>query len=277
MSAGLALPPGFHADLPDADHHLQPALGSTDLKNLLRKPARFLHERAHPTPPKPAMYLGSIVHALVLGTGSKYVVSPHEAHRSNDAKQWMADQQAAGVIVVKQKDYDIAQAMADALYEHEVAGALLDRATAIEATAIADVGGVMCKARYDAVIPEAGLDVKTTAEPDLDDVALSRAMDTYHYEIQGGAYADVMAALGEPERDHQLLWVSSVPPHFVAVRRIADTAMDQGRELAATAREIYLRCTETGRWPGPAPYGELDLPRWSYTRTAHHDLLESLT
>lgn len=271
------IPEGLHPDLPDADHHRIDALGSTDLKHLLRSPARFRWERDNPTPPTGAMDVGSITHALALGVGSRFVVSPYDAYRSNESKAWRAQQRDAGLIVVTQKDHDLAEAMADALFEHRVAGPLLGYATHVEATALATVGDVPCKARYDALIPEAGLDVKTTAEPDLDDEALSRAVTKYHYEIQGGAYADVMDELGEPVRDHLLLWVSSAPPHFVAVRRIVPSALDLGREMAAAARAVYRRHLATGEWPGPRPFADLDVRPWAYSQTTHLDLMEDPT
>jgi len=276
----VRLPAGVHAGVSDAGHHADPALGSTDLKHLLRSPARFRHERDHPTPASAAMDLGSVAHALILGVGAPWVLSPYSEYRTTESKQWRRRQQQAGVTPIKRADLDIAEAMADAVFDHEVAGPLVGRATHVEATAVADVitgdGAVRCKARYDALIPEAGIDVKTTSDPDLEPRALAAAMRTYRYHLQGGAYGDVMDALGEPARDHLLVWVSSTPPHFVAVRRFTARALDRGRELAATAREIHRRCEAAGVWPGPAAFADLDLPGWDYATTDHLDALDAL-
>lgn|GEM_PF-1198822 len=263
------LTPGVHHAFPEHTYHAHPALGSTSLKHLLISPATYRWWADNPTPPKDSYDLGSVAHALILGVG-KYAVSPHATYHSAPAKKWKADQYAAGITPIRQDDHDDAQRMAEAVLDHPEAGGILAATTAREVSMLADLPTgpdgipVACKARIDALLPTAEIDIKTTSAQ-LTPYALAKTLHDYGYHVQGGGYRLVMQAVGLPAVDRLIVWVTKKPPHLVAVTRITDRAIERGIERATRARELWLHCTLSGQWPGPMPgITDLDLPEYAY-------------
>src|SRR5690606_23433595 len=91
-------------------------------------PARWRYEQDHPPAPTPAMVLGTAVHSLTLGAGPKVVRVEHDDWRTSAAKAARAEADDAGYVPLLREDYARAEAMAQAVLDHPVAGALLDPA-----------------------------------------------------------------------------------------------------------------------------------------------------
>lgn len=256
--------------LPDTIYHPHPALGYTDIKNLLAGPAYYRDARDNPRPGTDAQDLGTVTHALALGTGDRWVVSPYDRFQSNEAKAWKAEQQSAGIAIVKAADLEKAKRMADALHAHPDAAEFLaagNPARLVEASAFAAVGGAPCKARFDVLIPHgAAVDIKTVGQR-ATAWHLARQMHDFKYYVQAGHYRDVLNTIATHGRDlpHVLLWVETEAPHCVAVTRVHPDAVAEGQRLAAIARERWLHCTEADSWPGAIPtLADLDLPPYAY-------------
>jgi hypothetical protein len=101
-------------DMPDAEYRALPGLSGTGVVKLLRSPALYRHSVDNPTPATDAMRLGTLFHALALGTYTPeddpfafeapvlddVVVAPFENFRTAEAREWRDAQQAKGIKAV---------------------------------------------------------------------------------------------------------------------------------------------------------------------------------
>ena len=58
--------PGFYYQMPFEEYAAVPALNGSSLLHLRRSPMKYKHELDNPTPPSPAMILGTATHRLIL-------------------------------------------------------------------------------------------------------------------------------------------------------------------------------------------------------------------
>ena len=267
--------PGVY-DLDAETYHADPveghSLSSTGARRLLEMPpARWLYERDHPPAPTPAKIFGTAVHSLVLGTGPKVIRIDADGWR---LKKTQAERDAAldaGDIPLLRDEYDRAQAMADAVLAHEVAGALFDPARGKpEQTLIwrdADTG-IWRRSMVDH-LPHATADrpiladLKTT--PDASRKAVAKSVANFGYHQQAAFYTDGYRALF-PGSDPVMLFVfvEKPPPHLVGVVELTNSALYVGTERNRRAIDIYAECQATGIWPGHSPEIELvSLPPWA--------------
>jgi hypothetical protein len=93
------------------------------------------------------------------------------------------------------------------------------------------------------------------------------------YHWQWAFYFDAfVAARGVAPRMVEIV-AESAAPHAVAVYRIPDDIIEQGREEYWAAAKLLAECERTNEWPGPQPTEEfLSLPSWVYQ--AEEDLTD---
>jgi len=260
------------SDLPEEDYHADPALSSSGARRLARAtPARFRWERDHPNPPTDAMVLGSAVHTLVLESGPCVVEIEHDSWRTNAAKDAGAQARAAGQIPLLTKDYRRAQAMAQAVLVHPLAGALLAAAEHRELSGFwtDETTGVPSRVRFDAVsvIGSTPVLVDLKSSRSIEAVGeFARAVDRYGYDQQHAWYCQAAAELGLVDGWPDFVFVlqEKDPPYFTAVRRLDPAWVERGYLRNARAREVFARCTEAGDWPAyPIEIENVPMSRWA--------------
>jgi len=269
--------PGIH-DLPAADYHALPHLSRSTAHTLLTKsPA---HAKAGMSDEQNgAMRLGTVWHKIVLGKGDEFAISPYDAYRTDEAKAWRDEQVEAGLVPIKRKEFDIAQAMADRLFEqigHHEIGDVFAQPGQSEAVVIWQDQDVDCRCMIDRM-PEdihALYDLKSTECASVD--AFQRTAFTHGYHLQAHFYTRGVAAVtGRDPMDIPFRFVvqESSPPHFINVIEMDGEALFMAEEQIEKALRIWKRCTDTGKWPG---YGHrvrlIDPPgymkaRWEMEKT----------
>jgi len=268
-------------DIPNEEYHRDPYLGGSlscsGAKRLIppSTPAHFDHQRKHGQPPKAVFDLGHAAHTLVLSEGAEIEVVPGDRWDTNVAKAAVAEARAAGRIPLKEKDYEIVQAMAEKIRAHPIASALFKPGSgkAEQSLFWRDVqSGVIRRARLDwlpnpnpngrLIIP----DYKTThnANP----IAAQKTMNDWDYALQADWYEDGVEELGlSNEAVLVLVMQEKTPPYEVAVYQPDATAMRIAQWRNRTAINIYAECTQSGRWPGYSDDVELlALPGWAESR-----------
>lgn len=258
---------GVFDDLDEETYHQDPtSVSASGMKTLLRSPAHFLHERTHPKE-SDAMDLGSVAHALVLGTGCEFVAVEGNRNR-NDVKDAIAEAKAAGKVVLKPEQLAAAERMADAVLTHRHAARLLASPGRSEVSMFwADPAfDVIRRCRWDRLSDDGiGTDLKTchTAHPD----ALPKHITEYGYDLSAAWYLDVAAGLDVDVAAYALVFVESTEPHPVVVVELSGSFLDRGAALAHKALTTYRRCLDTGTWPAYADDDFLTLhpPRWATT------------
>ncbi len=259
---------GLVKDMPEAEYHARPELSSTGARTLLDSPARFKHRLDHPIKGA-ALDLGTITHALVLGTPNPAQViegGRGKAEREREAR-------AAGKIPVLAEDYAVAKGMRDAVLSHPMGREIFEHNggdSEVSVFAEDPDTGVKVRARFDHLaigsdsILTLAADLKTTAgsaSPSGFGVSAAK----YGYPIQEAFYMDTLRWAVGFEVPFYFVVVEKAPPHLVAVHTLPAEAVLYGQDLARKAREIYAECMATGDWPG---YGDdalmTEIPGWWY-------------
>lgn len=272
--------PGIYDGLPAEDYHARKdSISSSGLRRLLPPgcPAAF---RFGEFETSAAMDFGKVAHRLVLGDGDAFAVSPFDSFRSNDAKAWKAEQEAAGVVVISADDLAKARAMAQAVKDHPWAGQLFTDGRPEVSLFWTDAEtGVNCRARFDwlrnavegrrLLIP----DYKTARNAHPAKFAKSAA--EYGYAQQAAFYIEGAVALGlDPDPLFLFVAQEKTAPYLVSVVALDEDDIRMGRELNRRALRIYADCLEHDEWPG---YAEsvvtVELP--SYHRYATEEYLSA--
>jgi hypothetical protein len=253
--------PGVYLGLDESTYHADPvdggSLSVSGAKVLLDCPAKFAWQREHPSAPTTAFSIGHAAHALVLGVGAEIVVVDADSWRTKDAKAERDEAFTAGKIPLLTADYEMVEAMAARLRSSEVPSLLLSGSGQAEASLfLRDSSGVMLRGRVDwlpAPTPQMIVaDYKTAASADPGDFA--KAVANYGYHQQAAWYSDLIVGLGLAESVAFLFVVQEKDPPFeVTVCQLDATDLAIGRYLNLQAVERFVKCTETGVWPG---YGD---------------------
>ena len=163
--------PQIVADMDDATYHARPELSSTGVRRLLDSPARFQWDMTHRTE-SVAFDVGHATHSRILGVGSPVVDIPDEhltpsgnVSTKAAAKEWLAEQRAAGLVPIGAADRALIDGMAEAVLAHPAARDLLEGPGNPEVSAFATdpETGVDLRARFDRLCEDVAIDVKTTA------------------------------------------------------------------------------------------------------------------
>lgn len=270
---GTVTEQGLYPDVPEAQYHADPVAHewgslSVSAAKLLIPPApaaKFDWARKNGRLPTKAQKLGTLVHALILGTSAPPLAILDFENRTRTKPFIAAEKEAlgAGKQVVLRKEWEEAVAISDAVLKHPVAGPL------IEASAQREVSGfwtdpefgIWQRMRADALSAEwdmpVAVDLKSAR--DASPEGFARAVAEYGYHRQDVHYRQGLAAcLGCGWRDVDFLFavVETEPPYLVAVYRVSDGedgARDDvglGLEQMRAARERFRDCSQAGRWPG---------------------------
>ncbi|WP_282790842.1 PD-(D/E)XK nuclease-like domain-containing protein [Streptomyces sp. CC224B] len=270
---------GLHADLSNEAYHAdKTSLSSSGARRLLPPscPAKFRYEQDNPQPPSKTFDHGNAAHKTVLGNGPDLEVVPGARWDTSAAKAKIAEIRERGGIPLKQHDFDMVQAMAEAIRRHPLAAALLDPAYGAPEQSgfwIDEASGIRCRVRFDwlpsiqqgrLIIP----DYKTTA--DASNAAMQKDIDKYGYHQQADWYETGSRALGLGDRSAELLLIAQEkkPPYAVNV-----IGIPLGSRLIAAAKnraaiDTFAECTSTGIWPGYADNepNYIELPGYAENR-----------
>lgn len=252
-----------------SDYHAHPALGSTQIRELLRSPAHFKALGAKEA--TPAMQLGTLVHTLVLEPDTfeeRYIVAPKVDRRTKAGKvEWAEFQAAAGDReVIDAATNGKAREIAVSVRTHARAAKLLEAATAREESLFweDEETGVECKCRPDARAAS-GLVVDLKTARDASPHGFQRAVASHGYHIQAAHYMAGVRAAGYAAREFLFVVVETELPYGVAVYRLDPYAIERGEDARVKALDLFVECRERGEWPG---YGAgkietIELPGWA--------------
>lgn len=248
-------------NISERDYRAMPGLSGTQVATLLESPAKFRWELDHPRQSTKAMTFGTIVHALVLGQPLPVVVSEYADFKTKAAQEWKAEQEASGLIVVKQVDLDAAFDAAAAVDRHPVASALLKAPGKSEVAVKSEYRGYVMRGRLDR-LPDVGpvLDFKT--DKDITPHGIQLSMAEYGYATQLGHYAKIT---GRPDAPI-IVAVENVAPYRVAVYQIDALTWDLAQRAVDLAWDLFADCMDTNTWPSGLPddITEIGLKPWAY-------------
>lgn len=266
MSA-LITKPGIYPDMSEVDYFAdpcpQPSLSHSIARLLLdRSPmhAAAAHPRLlgeMPETVSAAMDEGSILHALLLGRGSKFVALPYADYRTKEAQEARDEARAQGLIPVLHDKLEslraCAKAVEAAIRAHPDCQAFFEPGTS-EAVIAWEENGIWCRGLIDRLPndPRAPIfDLKTTAmsaAPQDWERSLIRS-----YCTQDAFYRRGWRALRYPDRPFLFIVAERQAPYGVTVMACGASLRDYAERRMARAVALWRQCMEADQWPGYAP------------------------
>lgn len=250
-------PEVYHGDCCDG-----PSISSSGLKVIaLDGPAMFwagsiFNPRAKPREWTDALAFGSAAHAAILEPAEferRFIISEYPDFRTNAAKDWRAEQTAAGLIVISEEKAAEIAAMAEAMDEHPLARRMLEAGRVEQSLVWRDGSGLWLKARPDFLPLQSGrwiVDYKTTCDLRR---FWNQAVFDLRYDLQAALYHRALKEIAGIEAKG-LLFIAQEkkPPYRVGLFPFhADgfvTWRRAERDLAA-AIAAAVHGFETGEWP----------------------------
>jgi hypothetical protein len=273
---------GFHDGIAAMDYHAdccpEPSLSSGAAVDILeRSPAYVKHthpklsKSASPKHESAEMSFGSVVHELLLGKGAGFSVWEGDSWRGKDASTFWETSVAAGKSPIKRTELARAEAVADSVRFQLQAmslGHVITEAKT-EQVAIWKSGGHYMRAMFDLWHPNRNeiWDIKTvsrSAHPDQ----VKRTITAMNYHMRSEFYLmGAEAITGIPAIKGGLgfgfLFAETEPPFCVTPCFLDPIFRLHGRKLANEATDIWVRCLESGIWPGYVNGAvELQAPAW---------------
>jgi len=259
--------PGIVTDLDERTYHADPvpesSLSVSGAKTILDCPERFQYERANP-PVSQAFSFGHAAHSKVLGRGATCVTVPtgllakNGAASTTAAKEFIAEQTANGITVIKADEAAAVDAMAAKILEHPIASRLFASGVAEQSMFWRDEDTrVMLRGRSDWINEDVFgrpvvVDYKTTART-ADPTRFGWEARDYRYHMQDAWYREGLDTLTGDTHGFIFVVQEKTAPYLVSVVELDDESREEGAHLNRTARAIYLECMTTGQWPGYAP------------------------
>jgi hypothetical protein len=234
-------------------------------------PALYQWTRKNPRQATEAMNFGSAAHREVLGVGWPTAICPYDSYTTKAAREWKAEQVAAGVIPVTREQRERIVAMAAAIRTHPVASKLLAaEEVRVEHSFFWEdpATGITLRARFDSVLLHGRVvitDYKTAAHANPRDFAKQAANLRYHWQDVTYRQA-VTHTLGDADPDFLFVVQEPEPPYLVGIYRVPAEAIMAAQDDLAEARRIYARCVAADEWPDwqyGQPVVTLDWPRWA--------------
>jgi len=248
--------------LDEREYHAAPGLSATGMKWLLRSPMHY-RQQMDQRVEKAAFDVGHAVHGKVLGVGLDVAVIPDDILASNgaastkEAKAFIADARANGLVPVKADVLTQVGAIAESVLANPKARTLLGLEGDTELSLFVDDPdtGVPLRGRLDRLGQLSSgrlvnIDLKTTS--DVRRHKIIRTIEDFGYDIQSETYKHLLRlAFDADVAPTHLIFVEVDPPHEVRVVQLAhEDWIDGGARKMRRAINIYDHCTATGLWLG---------------------------
>lgn len=267
-----------------SEYHARKDRIGNSMKETFRD-SRRRYEAEHVTQTIPhestaALRFGTLFHVVTLepqNFDNLIAVEPDVNRRTKVGKAELAKFHRAaerdGKTVVRAKDVEHAQAMAEAVLEHPTAGRWLSDCERIVEQAITwtDETGLQLKAKRDIILDGGRIVVDLKSAREVAPAAFVRACVTFGYHRQAPWYLAGEAALELPcDLRFAFIVCGKDAPHEVAVYELDEYALDLGRRQNRAALNALAECYATGDWRSPwekVPQ-VLSLPPWADNASA---------
>ena len=268
---------GIYPDMPAVDYRATRALNASSLRYALQSLYHFkYHYEAPPSPPTPAMRLGTMVHTAILEPDEfewRYAPGPinpktGEPFGTNTNAFRDAEAEAGdGVTLVGKGELERLAAIRLAAWDHSESRAALHELTHTEASIFWTESDWKCKGRPDGVREGADgyiLDVKTISR--LNQRNMRNRLWDHGYDISAAWYQMGWKTLTGDMLPVYLLFAETVAPYDVALLAIDQDTLAVGAQRALTLFGAVREAKEKNQWPGieaSFPGREIGAPSWA--------------
>jgi hypothetical protein len=253
-----------------ADYHRHPAISRSQLGWLATSPKYYKWRKSQPDESTPAMNAGSLLHAILLepdAVEAGFAVRPSISRTTKEGKAAYADFLAdlGDRTEVTQEQMDTAQAQAEAIRLHPIAGPTLAAPGRRELTCLwTHPSGIECRCRVD-YLRDDGIVVDLKTARDITPYRFSAAAFDFGYHRQVTWYSDGLEACGIAVTGWVFVVVESTPPHDVIVYQPDEQMLAAARIELTDLMRVLAKCQREDRWPGIAEDAvmPLSLPRYA--------------
>ena len=250
--------------IPNEEYHRHSALSSTNLKDLLKSPWSYWHNKQNPKASTPAMEFGSLVHTLILepeNFANEHMVADKPERRSKAGKAKYAEllEEAGERIWVSTDEFLKAQDMIFPTSQNKIVQSLLSGGKAESSVFWLDAEtGVQCKAKADYLNVDRGyiVDVKTTVSL-ASERAFSWTVSKYAYELSASFYKKGFELAIGKELDFYFIVIEKDSPHNFQTYKISDELLRRGEAQYRQALSVYADALERGKFDVPYNDGNL--------------------
>ena len=245
-------------------YHARPEISSSDVKAVAAK--SLAHWKGKVWKESSAFALGSAVHALVLEAENNLVMRGPEDRRGNKWKEAKLAADLDGKILLTEGDYDLAQAIAAPIINHEVVkGWIADPSFVAEASFFAEdyLTGVKMKCRPDGYLVGSGIvfDIKTTR--DASPEGFPREIRNYNYDLQASYYLRCLQQAGYMATTFVFVAVEKEPPYAVCLHALTEGYLGVADARVTATLEKISRAEASNLFTTGWPLiNVVDLPRW---------------
>lgn len=259
--------PGCYPAVPAEKYHAWNACSSTALRAMMR--ASPAHAKVGMVDSEsPSLRLGTAVHTSILEPHrflGDIRVEPRVDRRTKEGKAlWESFEMSMmeGQTRISEDQLVIVQAIQDRIDHSKAACSLLDEAAHREYSVVAEVEGVLCKARCDGYGGGLVLDVKTTSSLAAPE-SFSQTMWNFGYAIQAQLYRMVLQRAGLKADRFAWIVCETNAPHGIACYQVDAGLLDSFEPLVVNALHRWADCEHTSSWPAyPDEVISLELPSW---------------
>lgn len=264
--------PGIYHGISFEEYRAIDAVNISLLKVMRRSPLHYRHAATTKADPTDPMRLGTAAHCAVLEPDEfegRFAVWGRKSEKTGNlcprsGKYWDAFvDESGGLEIISEDHRDAAVGIADIVRANSTAMRYLQTG-APEVTMIWDVMGVRCKGRADWITGDFLVGLKTTQ--DIRPFVFGARCARLGYHLQWAFYHDGAEILTGSRKKLREIVIESAAPHDIAVYRITDDVIEQGRDDYRALLEQLIECRHGNDWPGTAPDGEIDvtLPSWAF-------------
>lgn len=242
------------------NYHAQPGLSFSQLKVFAESPrlyeATFITKSIE-RKPSTAMDLGTALHMMLLEPHvamTDLIRIPPEVLSKSGSKSGKAwddfEQEHAGKVLLKHREYVHVTNAAKAVREHSIAGKLMAAEGEYEVPINWEWDGIPMRSKLDKIC-NGGMvvDLKTTA--DCGERAFSKTVADQLYHLQALMYLQAAAQHTEcPVTGWRFAWIAAEvePPYRVRCYRLSDEAQSIADGMFYRLVKQFKECSESGIW-----------------------------
>lgn len=241
-------------NMPNSLYHASEGISKSGLDLIARSPAHYRY--AAKREPSRAMEIGTAIHTAILEPdrfAEEYMILRDVTARTASAYK-EAVKQFGSERVLTGPEADKVAGMQESVWANPEARDFLRNQHCRRELSIFThdpVTGVFVKARFDATVGIAGLDLKKTQ--DCRPEKFIRSVWDYRYHVQQAFYSDVFEwETGDQMDDFRFLAIEEDAPNAVKLYRLPHDVVAHGRKLYRAALNTYAECLESGHWPAPS-------------------------
>lgn len=261
---------GIFEDMTFEEYAADSGMNASKIVNMRRSPMKYLHERNTPSPPTPAMEMGTLVHRMILEpglVGNIAVWGEEENQKTRRGKVWDGFRELHKdnlILTVAERDDALGQTQAVLNHAPIFKYARAEGPTELSLFWRHPFTRRRFKARIDKLIPETHtiFDLKTTC--DCHSYRFGAQAYRLGYHIKIAHYCEGYEVLTGAKPHAVLGAMDSKKPYESAVYRVTEDVRLQGLEERDTLLGRIDDCEKAGRWPAEYDQeSDLILPPWA--------------